>query len=109
MSSNNFRKLALHTLNMVTGFSTARIKLAGKVGIAVTMFGMGVLIYVLGRYLIEGGSVPGFPLLTSIIAIFSSAQLFALSIIDKYLARMHYRMMERPPYAVRERAAHRKE
>ena len=49
-----------------------------------------------------GGSVPGFPFLASIIALFSGAQLFALGIMGEYLARMHFRMMERPSYVVRE-------
>lgn len=37
--------------------------------------------------------------------IFSGAQLLALGIIGEYLARMHFRTMERPPYAVREQTA----
>ena len=45
--------------------------------------------------------MPGFPFLASIIAIFSGAQLFALGIIGEYLARMHFRLMARPVYAVR--------
>jgi undecaprenyl-phosphate 4-deoxy-4-formamido-L-arabinose transferase len=56
---------------------------------------------VVGRFLIEGTDVPGFPFLASIIAIFSGVQLFALGIMGEYLARMHYRMMDRPSYAVR--------
>jgi len=60
-----------------------------------------VLAYVLGRYALEGGSVPGFPFLASVIAIFSGAQLFALGIIGEYLARMHFRMMEKPTYVSR--------
>ena len=39
--------------------------------------------------------------LASIIAIFSGSQLFALGILGEYLARMHFRMMDRPSYAVR--------
>jgi hypothetical protein len=35
-------------------------------------------------------------------AIFSGAQLFALGMIGEYLARMHFRMMDRPCYAIRE-------
>ena len=35
------------------------------------------------------------------IAIFSGAQLFALGIIGEYLARMHFRMMEKPTYVAR--------
>ena len=62
--------------------------------------GLLVLAWVLGRYLVEGGSVPGFPFLASTIAIFSGAQLFALGIMGEYLSRMFYRLMDRPPYAV---------
>jgi undecaprenyl-phosphate 4-deoxy-4-formamido-L-arabinose transferase len=51
-----------------------------------------------------GSSVPGFPFLASIIAIFAGAQLFALGIIGEYLARMHFRSMDRPPYLIREQA-----
>jgi undecaprenyl-phosphate 4-deoxy-4-formamido-L-arabinose transferase len=62
-----------------------------------------VLIYVVGRYFLNGGSVPGFPFLASVIAIFSGAQLFALGIIGEYLARMHARSMDRPVFVVRSR------
>jgi undecaprenyl-phosphate 4-deoxy-4-formamido-L-arabinose transferase len=48
--------------------------------------------------------VPGFPFLASLIAIFSGAQLLTLGIIGEYLARMHMRMMDRPPYSVRHEA-----
>jgi undecaprenyl-phosphate 4-deoxy-4-formamido-L-arabinose transferase len=51
---------------------------------------------------LEGRSVPGFPFLASIIALFSGAQMFALGIMGEYLARMHFRMMDRPSYVVRE-------
>lgn len=99
-SNYTFRKLITHALNMMTGFSTMPLRLASITGFFFTVFGIGVLIYVVGRYLLEGGSVPGFPFLASIIAIFSGAQLFALGIIGEYLARMHFRMMEKPTYVV---------
>ena len=101
-SGYTFRKLATHAMNMMTGFSTVPLQFASLVGFLFTLFGVGVLAYVLGRYLVQGGSVPGFPFLASIIALFSGAQLFALGIIGEYLARMHFRMMERPSYVVRE-------
>ena len=44
--------------------------------------------------------MPGFPFLASVIAIFSGAQLFALGIIGEYLARVHFRLMDRPSYVV---------
>lgn len=97
------RKLVRHALNMMTGFSIRPLQLASVMGFAFALFGLGVLAYVVIRYLVQGASVPGFAFLASIIAIFSGAQLLALGIIGEYLARMHFRTMERPPYAVRER------
>jgi undecaprenyl-phosphate 4-deoxy-4-formamido-L-arabinose transferase len=106
-SNYTCRKLVTHALNMMTGFSVLPLQLASLLGFGFTLFGLLVLVYVMGRYLIEGGSVPGFPFLASIIAIFSGAQLFALGIIGEYLARMHFRMMETPAYTVREHWAKR--
>ena len=96
-------RLITHALNMMTGFSTLPLQLASWLGFTCTAFGMAVLVYVIGRFLAEGGSVPGFPFLASIIAILSGAQLFALGIIGEYLARMHFRAMDKPPYAIRQR------
>ena len=102
-SNYTMGKLLAHAMNMMTGFSTWPLRLASLMGFAFTFFGVLVLVYVVGRYIIEGESVPGFPFLASIIAIFSGAQMFALGIMGEYMARMHYRLMERPPYAVRSR------
>lgn len=101
-SNYTFRKLARHAMNMVTGFSVLPLQIASLMGFLFAFFGALVLVYVVGRYLIQGGSVPGFPFLASTIAIFSGVQLFALGIIGEYLARMHFRLMDRPPYVVRE-------
>ena len=51
--------------------------------------------------LIHGREVPGFAFLASVIALFSGAQLFALGVIGEYLARMHFRLMGKPPFVVR--------
>jgi undecaprenyl-phosphate 4-deoxy-4-formamido-L-arabinose transferase len=87
---------------MMTGFSTLPLQIATYVGFAFTLLGLLVLAFVLGRFLLSGGSVPGFPFLACLIAIFSGAQLFALGIIGEYLARMYVRTSEQPAYVVRE-------
>jgi undecaprenyl-phosphate 4-deoxy-4-formamido-L-arabinose transferase len=102
VSNYTLRKLIAHALNMMTGFSTLPLQLASLTGVAFTLFGLVVLIYVIGRVLLEGSSVPGFPFIASIIAVFSGAVLFALGIIGEYLARMHVRLMGRPSSVVRE-------
>ncbi len=105
VSNYTFRTLVVHAINMMTGFSILPLQLASLIGFVFTLFGIAALAYVLIRYVMLGGSIPGFPFLASMIAIFSGAQLFALGIIGEYLARMHFRMMDRPPYAVRDDTA----
>ena len=100
-SGYTFRKLFTHTMNMMTGFSTMPLQVASVIGFMFTLFGLFVLAYVTGRYLTHGDPVPGFPFLASIVALFSGAQLFALGIIGEYLARMHFRSMQKPPYVAR--------
>ncbi|MGI8588259.1 MAG: glycosyltransferase family 2 protein [Chloroflexia bacterium] len=102
VSNYTFRRLMTHALNMVTGFSVLPLQLASIIGFGFTLFGVAILIYVLARYIIAGGSVPGFPFLASVIVIFAGAQLFALGIIGEYLARIHFRIMDRPAYVIRE-------
>lgn len=102
-SNYGWRKLVTHALNMVTGFSALPLKLASLVGFGFTLFGVGVLVYVLIRYVTTGGPVQGFTFLASVIAIFSGAQLFALGILGEYLARVHFRVLDRPAYCIGER------
>lgn len=102
LSNYNFRKLLTHALNMMTGFSTLPLRLASVVGFVFSLFGFSVLGYVVGRYLMQGSSVPGFPFLAAVISIFSGVQLFSLGIIGEYLARMHCRSMSRPYCVIRD-------
>jgi undecaprenyl-phosphate 4-deoxy-4-formamido-L-arabinose transferase len=101
VSGYTLKKLVIHALNMMTGFSVLPLQLASLIGFSFTLVGMLALLFVIGRFLIQGSAVPGFPFLASLIAIFSGAQLFALGIIGEYLARVHFRIMDRPPYTVR--------
>jgi glycosyltransferase involved in cell wall biosynthesis len=101
-SGYTFRKLMTHAMNMMTGFSTMPLQMASLIGFTFTLFGLFVLAYVAARYFMHGDPVPGFPFLASIVALFSGAQLFALGIIGEYLARMHFRSMQKPPYVVRD-------
>ena len=101
-SNYTLSRLILHAANMITSFSTLPLQFASIIGFVFTVFGVGVLLYVLGYYFIAGAGVAGFPFLASIIAIFSGAQLFALGIMGEYLARIHFRSMRKPAYAIAE-------
>lgn len=100
VSNYTVRMLITHAMNMVTGFSTLPLQFASLLGFVFTLLGGAMLVVLVGRYFIQGTSVPGFTFLASTIVIFSGAQLFALGIIGEYLARMHFRMMEMPTYTI---------
>jgi hypothetical protein len=102
-SNYNFYQAFRVTMVVLTGFSTVPLRFASMLGFGFTLFGILVFLYVLGSYLLQG-SIPGFPFLASIIALFSGTQLFALGIIGEYLARIFDRSMDRPAYMIGEEA-----
>jgi glycosyltransferase involved in cell wall biosynthesis len=101
-SNYTLRTLIKHALTMTTGFSVLPLHFATLVGFLFTLLGFVLLVFVIVRRIVEGQVVPGFAFLAAAISIFSGAQLFALGIIGEYLARMHFRSMNKPTYVVRE-------
>lgn len=98
-SNYSFLKLIKVSLLVLTSYTTIPLRLASILGFVFTLFGFFVLVYVLAIYFTMG-SVEGFPFLSSIVAIFSGAQLFALGIIGEYLARLFERSSGRKTYSI---------
>ncbi len=101
-SNYSFPALVKAAMLILTGYSTAPLRWASWGGFAMTLFGMGVFLYVIYTYFALG-SLPGFPFLASIISIFSGTQLLILGIFGEYLARMFDRSMDRPAYIISRR------
>jgi glycosyltransferase involved in cell wall biosynthesis len=99
----NFKMLMRAATLILIGYSTLPLRFASWIGFIMTLFGLGVFVYVLIIYFTVG-SLPGFPFLASIIALFSGAQLFGLGIFGEYLARMFDRSMDKPTYVIQETA-----
>lgn len=102
-SGYSVRSLARHALTVMVGFSSRPLRAASVLGFACTALGVVLLLYVLVRYAVEGGSVPGFAFLASAVSIFSGVQLFAIGMIGEYLARMYPRVLGQPTYSIAER------
>jgi glycosyltransferase involved in cell wall biosynthesis len=100
-SNYNLLKLIKVAMIVLTDFSTVPLRFASILGFILTIFGIGILGYVLVRTFSEG-SIPGFPFLASIISIFSGAQLFSLGVFGEYLARIFHRSMNHPAYVIGE-------
>lgn len=99
-SNYTFGKLVILSISMITGFTTIPLRIATFNGILCISLGVFLLLYVLYCYVSNGGSVPGFPFLTSVTIIFSGAQLFALGIIGEYVGRLFEKDWKRPSYVV---------
>lgn len=107
-SGYGFRRLVGFALDMLTGYSTRPLRATTWIGFSSAAFGLLILIYVVGRYLLLGTSVAGFPFLASTVAILSGAQLIALGVMGEYLARIHLRSLGQPTYTIAERTTDRR-
>lgn len=101
-SNYTYRRLLRFAIDTTTGYSTAPLQFASLLGFATSFLGFLALVWVVIVPLVIGRSVEGFPFLASTIAIFSGVQLLTLGIIGEYLARMHFRVMRKPTYVIRE-------
>jgi undecaprenyl-phosphate 4-deoxy-4-formamido-L-arabinose transferase len=101
-SHYTFRKLVRFMIDMATGYSALPLRLASALGFSTISFGAVLLVYVIGRPIITGERVQGFPMLASTIIIFSGVQIFLLGILGEYIGRMHFRVMNKPTYMVAE-------
>jgi glycosyltransferase involved in cell wall biosynthesis len=104
-SGYTLRKLVRFAFDTLTGYSTSLLNVVTALGLAAVALGLGILTWVLSRYLLDGTSVAGFPFLASSIALFSGAQMLSLGIIGQYLGRIHLRVQGRPSYHIAERVS----
>ncbi|MDQ1519107.1 MAG: hypothetical protein QOI55_180 [Actinomycetota bacterium] len=101
-SQYTLRGLVRHAINNLTGFSTLPLRFVSFLGITSAFLGLLLLVFVLGRFLLNRTEVQGFTFLASTLAIFGGAQLLAIGVLGEYLGRMHFRTMGRPVYAIRD-------
>lgn len=101
-SNYSFAKLVRFMLDTATSYSIRPLRLATTLGFLTTLFGLLMLIWVVGNALFVGDSVPGFPFLAASIAVFSGVQLVVLGILGEYLGKIHFRAMNKPTFSVSE-------
>lgn len=104
-SNYSFRKLLNFASDTITGYGIVPLQLSTGVGALAIIFGFGLLVFLGIQRLVVESPAPGFTLLASIITIFSGIQLMILGLIGEYLGRMHYRIMRKPSYVIRESTA----
>ena len=98
----NFLKLFGLAVDGITSFSVAPLRLASVLGLLISSVAFLYLLYVVGKTLLFGDPVAGYPSMISIILFIGGIQLVVLGIIGEYVGRIFYEAKDRPDYLVSE-------
>jgi len=99
----NYWRLGQLAVEGITSFSTAPLRLATWLGLATALLAFVYGLWVLGKALLYGDPVRGYPSLMLAILFLGGVQLLALGVIGEYLGRNYAESKRRPLYFVEER------
>jgi glycosyltransferase involved in cell wall biosynthesis len=98
----NYWRLWNFALEGITSFSVVPLKAASYIGFATALVAFAYGVYVIGKTLLYGDPVRGYPTLIVVVLFLGGLQLMALGIIGEYLARMFIEVKQRPLYLVQQ-------
>ncbi|NYZ62501.1 glycosyltransferase family 2 protein [Luteimonas deserti] len=101
-SKFGFWRLWNFAIDGVTSFSTAPLRLATYVGLATACAAFVFALWVVGKAMLYGDAVAGWPTMMAVILFLGSVQLVALGVIGEYLGRLYEESKRRPLYLVRD-------
>jgi glycosyltransferase involved in cell wall biosynthesis len=96
----NYWKLWNFSLDGMTSFSIAPLRMASYVGFLTAGFALFYGLYILIRTLLFGNPVAGYPSLLTLMLFLGGMQLICLGIIGEYLGRVFNETKQRPLYLV---------
>lgn len=86
-------------LDAVTGFSTAPLRFASHVGLALTAASLLLFVYIAIGFL-SGSAVQGWTSTMLVVVLLGAVQMFVLGMIGEYLGRLYVESKRRPLYLV---------
>lgn len=98
----NYWKLWNFSLEGITSFSIAPLKLSSYLGVLTALFAFLYGLFIITKALLLGDDVPGFPSLMAMVAFLGGIQLIVLGIIGEYLGRIFNETKSRPLYFVQD-------
>jgi glycosyltransferase involved in cell wall biosynthesis len=101
-SKFNYWRLWNFALEGITSFSGAPLKIATYIGLAAAMLSFVFGLWVLGKALLFGDPVRGYPSLMLAVLFLGGVQLMALGMIGEYLGRLYLEAKQRPLYLIEE-------
>ncbi|HEY0179987.1 MAG TPA: glycosyltransferase family 2 protein [Dokdonella sp.] len=98
----NYWRLWNFAIDGITSFSGAPLKLATYLGLVTALVAFVFGLWVLGKALVLGDPVRGYPSLMVVVLFLGGTQLMALGVIGEYLGRLYVEAKRRPLYLVDE-------
>lgn len=99
MSAGRLINLALEG---ITSYTTAPLRIATVLGFIISLLSICYMIYIVGKTLLYGEPIQGFPTIICTILFLGGCQLLALGIIGEYIGKIYNESKQRPPYIVAE-------
>lgn len=84
----------------ITSFTVAPLKIATYLGLVTALFAFAYGVWIIGKTLLYGADVPGYPSLMVVVLFLGGIQLIALGVIGEYLGRLFMESKQRPLYVV---------
>lgn len=91
-------------INGITSYSTVPLKVWSYIGFIISFLAFSSLTYEIGKTIIYGTDVDGYPTMIASILFLGGIQLISLGIIGEYLGRVFVETKGRPAYFVREKS-----
>ncbi len=98
----SLRRLARFAIDGLASFSTLPLRVWSVLGLAVSLFAFGYIVFFLIKTLLFGVDTAGFPTLIISIMFFAGIQLISLGVIGEYLGRIYDEVKRRPLYLIGE-------
>lgn len=104
----SFWKLLIYSIEGIVAFTTVPLTVAAYLGLVFCVVAFFMVLVVIGKTLMFGDPVGGWPSLACIILFVGGVQLLCAGIIGKYLAKIYLEVKRRPIYLVAEENLDRK-
>ncbi len=95
------RKMLRLATDAVTGFSTAPLRFASHIGLALVAASLLLVLYI-GFAFLTGRAIQGWTSLMFVVVMLGAVQMFVLGMIGEYLGRLYIEAKRRPLYIVSE-------
>ena len=94
-------KMIRFALDALTGFSSAPLKLASHVGLALSVGSVLLIAYIAYAWAV-GRSIQGWTSLMLVVVVIGAVQMFVLALMGEYIGRLYNEAKRRPLYIVQE-------